>query len=203
MRVRWPWIVVGVLAVLGAVGVRMASRGERPRFLTIHEAVREGDLADVKYHLEHGSSVNEVDESKYSLLHSAAAYGRPRIADYLLQKGAEVDARQQDITPRNYTPLHLAAWENSTEVARLLLRHGGDPNARDEDGYTPLHLAARHNSAQAAEVLLQSGADVNAQNDEEDTPLAVAVKWEKLEVGRVLVQYGGVRRSGRRGPAVR
>lgn len=166
---------------------------ERPRFLTIHEAVREGDLADVKYHLSHGADLGDLDESGYSLLHSAAASCRPKIAQYLLSEGAKVDPRDEENTPRYFTPLHLATRANSDRVLHVLLRYGADPNAQDVDGYTPLHLAAVHNSAEAARVLLRNGADVNARNNDGDTPLSVAVKWEKLEVGRVLVQYGGMR----------
>ena len=175
---------------------------ERPRFLTIHEAVREGYLADTKYHLSHGADIRELNESGYGVLHLAAAYGHPRIAQYLLSQSAQVDAREEDHTPRYYTPLHLAAREHNPEVAEVLLKHGADPNGRDVEGYTPLHVAARHNSAQTAQVLLQGGAEVSAQNDDGNTPLAVAVKWKKLGVGRILVQYGGTRRSAPRVPAV-
>ena len=201
MRSAWPWAAAVVVIVLMGLGFWAASRVERPRFLTIHEAVREGDLADTKYHLSHGADIAELNESGYTPLHLAAAYGHPKIAQYLLSRGAQVDAREEESTPRYYTALHLAAREHNPEVAQVLLKHGADPNAQDVEGYTPLHVAARYNSAQTAQVLLAGGADVNAQNDDGNTPLAVAVKWKKLEVGRILVQYGGVRQGSRRGPA--
>ena len=203
MKPAWLWVAAVIAIVLVGLGLWAAFRVERPRFLTIHEAVREGDLADTKYHLSHGADIRELNESGYSPLHLATAYGHPKIAEYLLAQGAQVDAREEDHTPRYYTPLHLAAREHNPEVAQVLLKHGADPNARDVEGYTPLHVAARHNSAQTAPVLLAGGADVNAQNDDGNTPLAVAVKWKKLEVGRILVQYGGVRQATRRGPGAR
>lgn len=192
MRAPSRWTELVTLVVLGSLSLWMGC-SERPRFLTIHEAVRKGDLADVKYHLSHGADIAELNQSGYSVVHLAAAYGHPKIAEYLLAQGAEVDARDKEETPRYYTALHLAAREHSPEVAQLLLTHGADPNAGDVEGYTPLHLAARYNSDEVARVLLQNGANVNPRNDHGDTPLSLAIKWKKLEVGRVLVQYGGVR----------
>ena len=80
MRAPWLWIALAAVVVFGGLGLWWVYRVERPRFLTIHEAVREGDLADVKYHLNHGADLGELDESGYTVLHSAAAYSRPQIA---------------------------------------------------------------------------------------------------------------------------
>jgi len=202
MRPAWLWVAAVIVIVLVGLRLWAAFRVERPRFLTIHEAVREGDWPDVRYHLNHGADIHELNESGYSPLHLSAAYGHPKIAQYLLSQGAQVDAREEESTPRYYTALHLAAREHNPEVAQVLLKHSADPNARDVEAYTPLHVAARYNSAETAQVLLRGGANVNAQNDNGNTPLAVAVKWKKLEVGRILVQYGGVRQGARRAPAV-
>ncbi|MGC9317998.1 MAG: ankyrin repeat domain-containing protein [Armatimonadota bacterium] len=191
MQDRWPWVLlVALILAIGALALQH-NRTERPRFLTVHDAVRAGDFTDVEYHVSHGADLRELDSSGYSALHVAALYGRPQAAKLLLSEGLEPDIRDRDLTIRYYTPLHLAARENSHEVARALLEAGADPDARDSRGMTPLHLAAMNDSAQAAEVLIEHDANVNARDDEYRTPLGVALKWEKAEVGRVLVQRGG------------
>ncbi|MEA3402580.1 MAG: ankyrin repeat domain-containing protein [Armatimonadota bacterium] len=193
MRNRWLWLLgAALILAVGALALR-GSHTERPRFLTVHEAVRAGDFADVQYHISHGTSLRELDSAGYSGLHVAAIYGRPRAAELLLSKGLDPDIRDRELTIRCYTALHLAARENSDEVARALLEAGADPNARDSGGMTPLHLAAMNDSAQAAEILLAYDANVNARDDEYQTPLGVALEWQKPNVGRVLVQHGGVK----------
>ena len=68
-----------------------------------------------------------------------AAYGEyPRTAEYLLARGADVNAKSAD----GLTPLHYAAGAGNTVVVGILLKAGADPNARSIDGTTPLMRAA-------------------------------------------------------------
>ena len=82
-------------------------------------------------------------------LHIAAHHESTEVAALLIERGAEVDARDDD----GWTPLHYALlvrggivgvekrW--SPRMANLLLEHGADVNAATEAmGWTPLHLAA-------------------------------------------------------------
>jgi len=192
MRLRWAWLVMAASVILGAVSFRVF-HVERPRYLTVQEAIRAGDPVDVKYHLTHGTELTEMDESGYTLLHLAAVYDRPEVAELLLSRGLDADRIEKGRTVRNYTALHLAARENAHEVATLLLESGADANARDTEGLTPLHLAARNDSVEVARVLLEHDAEVNARDNHGQTPLGMAVKWNKPHVGRVLVQYHGVK----------
>lgn len=61
---------------------------------------------------------------------------RPTVADFLIRKGAKVNAK--DI--RGMTPLHHAAGAWSQEMAELLIQNGAEVNARDSAGCTPLDL---------------------------------------------------------------
>lgn len=65
-------------------------------------------------------------------------FGRKDVVEYLLQNGANVQARDDG----GLIPLHNACSFGHAEVVNLLLRHGADPNARDNWNYTPLHEAA-------------------------------------------------------------
>ncbi|MGI5817284.1 MAG: ankyrin repeat domain-containing protein [Armatimonadota bacterium] len=187
---RWLWPLLGLVIVAGLWGV--VTTVERPRYLTLHEAIRAGDLDDVRYHLEQGADLRDLDEGGYTGLHTAAVSGQAEIAAFLLSKGLEPDVRDPERTISNYTALHLAARDNSAEVAAVLLEAGADPNARDSRGRTPLHMAAMNNSADAARVALTYGAEPNLRDDNGMTPLGLAVRWEKAQVGRVMVQHGAV-----------
>lgn len=191
-RYRWLWLLI-VAVVIAATITLVVHSTERPRYITVREAVAAGDLRDVRYHADQGADLRQLDEAGYTLLHTAAVNGHAEIAAYLLSKGLESDWRDPELTVSNYTALHLAARENSAEVVSLLAEAGADLNACDARGRTPLHMAATSDAAEAARVLLERGAEPSILDDSEMSPLGLAVRWEKKRVGRVLIQYGGVR----------
>ena len=71
-------------------------------------------------------------------MHYAATYDQKEIAELLIAKAADVNAKQ---AVEGETPLHLAAWDGHKEIAELLINNGADVNAKDEDGRTPLDWA--------------------------------------------------------------
>jgi ankyrin repeat protein len=82
-------------------------------------------------------------------LHSAVAGGNIEIVRELLERGADVHARQD----LGFTALHGAAVEGGEETIRLLLDHGADPDAKNAAGKTPADLAREHGREKAVEVL--------------------------------------------------
>ena len=60
-------------------------------------------------------------------LHRAAEENRADIARALIDRGAEVDARDED----GRTPLHRAASNNSLDVARMLIDRGANTDGKD------------------------------------------------------------------------
>jgi hypothetical protein len=115
-------------------------------------------------------------------LHVAAAAYRPEIMRYLIEKGANVGARNR----RGATPLHYAAdglpgspiWNPVAQSAgiALLIEYGADPNVVDKEGATPLHRAVRTRCSAAARALLQRGADALRPNRGGSTPLMLATR---------------------------
>ena len=70
-------------------------------------------------------------------LHAAAMWGYDRIVDLLIERGADVNARDR-LWRR---PLHWAATNGHRKVCELLLAAGADVNAKDRHGETPLGAA--------------------------------------------------------------
>ena len=95
----------------------------------------------------------EFDLLKKNLFY-AAEHNKVGLAKYLLDRGADYEARGED----QQTPLHLAAIHNSQAVAELLLDRGADKDARDDRQRTPLHLAAQLGSLAVAKLLRSRGA---------------------------------------------
>ncbi|KAF3827760.1 hypothetical protein GH733_000995 [Mirounga leonina] len=97
-------------------------------------------------------------------------FGRKDVVEYLLQNGANVQARDDG----GLIPLHNACSFGHAEVVSLLLRHGADPNARDNWNYTPLHEAAIKGKIDVCIVLLQHGAEPTIRNTDGRTALDLA-----------------------------
>ena len=83
----------------------------------------------------------------------------PRIAQMLIDAGADVDARGEDGTGE--TPLHWAASSDDAAVARVLIAAGADIEAAYGSIGTPLDNAIGYGCWNVAWLLVHSGARVD------------------------------------------
>jgi len=129
----------------------------------IHEAVRSGDLAQVKALVAKDlKAVNEKDARGRTPLHFASVVGKPDILAFLIASGADVRATD----PGGFTPLHWAAAEGQADAARALIAAGADPNALSPQGVSTLESAFYGRHPEAVEALLQGGLKVEAKGEE-------------------------------------
>lgn len=82
-------------------------------------------------------------------LNSASAASNFEIAEMLLKKGVDVNARQHG----GYTSLHSAAHNGQTKLVGLLLAYGANIQAKTDDGKTPLDLAIEKGHEETAQLL--------------------------------------------------
>lgn len=75
--------------------------------------------------------------------------------DFLLDNGAEVDARAHD----GKTPLACAIKRGYPSIVKLLLKRGADPNTVVDVGITVLHLACLTGNGDVVSLLLKFGAN--------------------------------------------
>jgi hypothetical protein len=162
---------------------------------------RPGDMLVVATHLvQCGADVNAamaqaavgtLGLGAMAPLHLASIHGCVRICRFLLDHGADVNAR----TEKDYTALHFAAAHEyrlgaspmRASKCRLLIRRGANVNAVALDNLTPLlYLQSIWTGAEAETlavwgILLKAGADVNAPGHlDGSTPFLRAVKHSCL-----------------------
>lgn len=136
------------------------------------EAAKSGDLdAVVRIISDSPANINckDFDGRESTPLHFAAGYNRIDVLRYLLEQGADVEARDTG----GLVPLHNACAYGHLAIAELLVKHGADVNASDKWKYTPLHEAASKGKLEICKLLLLSGADPKRKGRDGKTPLDV------------------------------
>jgi hypothetical protein len=133
----------------------------------------------------HPEAVNESDEHGFTPLHGLAGEEYLAIAQYLVDHGADVNARNDE----GLTPLHLAT---SPLMAHFLVANGADLEARSRAGETPLIVQAAEAGAEdVMAVLLKAGADANATGRDRVTALDIALAGYEDAKVQLLYRYGG------------
>jgi ankyrin repeat protein len=202
--------ILGILAVILAAAVLLPMANEKPSIEALFEAASKGHAAKIKRLLDQGIDVTSRIEGEYpgTVLHAAVGNARVDCVKLLLERGAQVDAKNS----QGETPLHLAARGSQyaghsdrklsdayVEIARLLIDAGADVKARTEDGDTPLLTAARRLSYLTKSedanpdffrLLIACGADVDAATRMGGPALVFTVEGNRTDVARVLLEAG-------------
>ncbi|KAM3955026.1 LOW QUALITY PROTEIN: palmitoyltransferase Hip14-like [Aphomia sociella] len=162
----------------------------------IVKATQYGAFQRVKELVEAGWDVNQPDRETVTLLHWAAINNRREIIQYLLAKGAAVDAVGGELRS---TPLHWATRQGHLEATVLLVRAGADAALRDAEGCACLHLAAQFGHTAVVAYLVARGAAADAGDAGGMTPLMWA-SWKVAAVdpARLLLTLGASTRPADR-----
>ena len=127
--------------------------------------------------------INAPGEGGNTPLNKAAYNGWLKVAAFLLDHGADVNAG-------GIPPLNSAATAGNRAMAELLLSRGANVNSIGSLGKTPLHTAVEKKFWAVAEVLLANKADVNAPDDFGNTPLVSATENKQVKIIQVLLAAG-------------
>ena len=154
----------------------------------IYEAVKNNDLAGVQKILDRDpAQIKARDNLGNTPLHTVAIAGSVTIAEFLLSKGADINAVNDQLA----APLHVAIDNRQEGVAILLIEKGADINLQDLAGNTALHRTSYSNNARIAGMLVARGAGLETRNKNNYTPLgALTRSTHNFEVAEVLVNGG-------------
>src|SRR5215510_2292300 len=156
-----------------------------PKVTALIAAVRAGQRSEVERQIAASPElIRGKDGAGSTALHHAAGYGPLDNLQSLIDKGADVNAKNR----RGSTPLHWAIHDEAK--VRLLLAKGANVNARQAQGRTPLYLAAMlGNGVPTLRLLLSKGADPNLAAVNGQTPLMMAARGD-VEAAQLLIEKG-------------
>jgi ankyrin repeat protein len=143
----------------------------------LDKAARNNDVNKIALLLQQGRLIDELNDNEfgYTALHYAAANGKMKALESLLDKGADINSRGR----WNQTALHAACGlstpvrpgEGSSEAAIFLINRGADASIVDVFSRTPMHYASARGRLDVIKVLLDKGVDINIGNGVIGTPL--------------------------------
>lgn len=112
---------------------------ELPVEQDLMQLARLGELRSIQKLFDTGKfNAKSTDEQGITALHWAAINGHHALCHFLIQAGADVNAKGGDAEA---TPVLWASKRCNLQVVSLLLANGADPLSRDDQGYNLLHSA--------------------------------------------------------------
>jgi ankyrin repeat protein len=195
-----------------------------PKVAAVIAAVRARDRATLEKLIAADPALaTSKDAAGSTPLHHAAGFGTPDSLTFLIDKGADVNAKnRRGSTPlfwalhdeskvrlliargaavaikqvEGRTPVYQAAvLGNGYAVLRLLLENGGDPNVATLNGLTPLNAAALRGDVDAMRLLIDKGAHVDARNGTGATALMGAATNGSGSAVQLLLDSGADARA--------
>jgi palmitoyltransferase len=165
-----------------------------------------GDVSAIRHLLANGALLTTLGNDLG--LNGACFHGHWRLAQFLLERGADADRVDPDT---GETPLHAALCTTErvahNRVMRVLLARGADPTRATKPGMetggfmrdartrgeTPLHRAAAFGDEEAINMLLDAGAKIDAKDANGDSPLSWASWHLRPDPILRLLLYGSFR----------
>lgn len=175
---------------------RLTEHTKSPRIeqTPLHELIEateddEIGLAALKENLNDWKNhINTLAPNKFqeSALHMLVTKGFYRMAEFLIDNGANIRAEDSEKTQ----PLHLACKGGNVEFLNLLLSNDAPIDHLDSDGYLPLHWASRYGcDAIIPQLLGPKNAFLNQRETASgQTPLNLACWRDQTKVVEVLLE---------------
>lgn len=112
----------------------------------------------------------------YTPLIQAVDTNLVKVADYLISKGADINAKES----LGLTPLMITArnGDTSASMAKMLLAKGADTNKQNNTGWTALMICCQYNSFTIADYILDKGSDLSLKTAQGSTVLKIAQQFK-------------------------
>ena len=119
-----------------------------------------------------------------------ASYGNYEICEFLIQNGADVNARRSKTSNKDWTSLMYASYYSKLDIMNLLLENGALIDIRTPSLHSAYLIAAQYGTPDAVELLINNGAELNCTDSDGDSALICAAKYEQTDNIKLLIEYG-------------
>jgi len=184
------------------------------------KAAEDDDVMAVNGFISAGININTKDENGDTVLTSAAARGDAKVANALLQGGADPNLRGRNgwnafllalenerdevadlllaqpkldlaaESPEGMNALMIAVWHQREGYVTKFLQRGSSINHQDKDGDTAVNGAALYGNVRILDLLLDAQANPNIKNKLGGTALMWAAAYGHDDVVRELLKRG-------------
>ncbi len=142
--------------------------------------------------VKHPKRVNLRNKQFETPLHIARS---KEMAELLISKGADVNAKTRPTANYDRTPLHAAIENERTGVALAIIDAGCNMELKDIYENTPLVLACGKGRLEIVRRLVECGADISTELKSMDifvnNPLAFAISKDDKELAAMILKKGG------------
>ncbi|XP_013071292.2 ankyrin repeat domain-containing protein 50-like [Biomphalaria glabrata] len=165
---------INILNVLLDNGALLNDINDDGQTALINSVTRDCSEKIIKFFLNKGCKINQIDTLGNTALHEAASSGNIRALTVLLNHGANVNL--QNTVGRS--PLHegVDGIFTSSVITKALLDHNADVHIEDIAGNTPLLLASTFDGNDIVKLLVAAGSRVNHTNHDGMSSLMLAVE---------------------------
>lgn len=136
--------------------------------------------------LEAGMDINSRDSAGTPPICAAARSGKKEMVEWLINKGADVDAVSKD---RGYSAVMDAVWKADVDMVTTLIKHGANLNFISRDGQNSLILATGNGRIPICKVLIKNGADPLAKDHMGMSAYDYAKLFKKDELLSLYSEY--------------
>ncbi|XP_077994497.1 uncharacterized protein LOC144448217 [Glandiceps talaboti] len=167
----------------------------------LHVAASSGHADMCMYLLDRGFDMHSVTHKAMEMngyyaqgvnaLHLAAGHGRQSVIKFLIESGADVDAKDSE----NCTPLHYAAQFGYAKAVQELINCKANVNVQNQHQFAPLHKAATNGHTEVIEILLNNDANIAIPVSSQYggcSPLHLAAAEGHYDVILLLVKRGAL-----------
>jgi len=154
----------------------------------LQTAIINNDIAKVKEFMEKGFGLEEYLPNQATPLYTAAAVRKTEIALYLLELGANPNAK---IKSNGRNALMLALTNGTEELARKLIEKGADIKVLDDGGHNMLHYAVAGKLMKMFPLLIEGGLSLNTKFKKGMNLLMFASKIGNTQCVKDLVEKWG------------
>lgn len=168
-------LAAGLLGACGHAGIDAATRG---------------DIGGLKAWLAEGGKVDEPGSGQRTALHAGAVAGQPEVVTWLIGKGANPDAVDENGDDALCMIFEPKTSPKEAEVARALAEGGADVNKKCGDGKTPMELASSNYRWDALLPLLEKGAKTQRKYSKAEEPLCKAALSARADVVALMLKNG-------------